>query len=152
MHLDDINLNTTHHITTRVTLDYTRCLQSADIRLTLIADSLPIFQVAFVTTTPRMPQLTSQGLLSPAPTTDTRPGSSSSASQSPSRARGASPAPARRSGGIVVFSGGSASNSLVDVFEHVRGANACTLSYVIPISDNGGSSSEIIRVFGGPGV
>jgi hypothetical protein len=53
--------------------------------------------------------------------------------------------------GIVVFSGGSAANSLVDVFESVREANQCTLSYVIPISDNGGSSSEIIRVFGGPG-
>lgn len=55
--------------------------------------------------------------------------------------------------GIVVFSGGSATNSLVDVFEGVRAAaNAATLSYVIPISDNGGSTSEIIRVFGGPGM
>ncbi|KAG5993174.1 hypothetical protein E4U54_003461 [Claviceps lovelessii] len=54
--------------------------------------------------------------------------------------------------GIVVFSGGSAANSLVDVFEHLRGANKTTLSYVIPISDNGGSTSEIIRVFGGPGA
>ncbi|KAG8665511.1 hypothetical protein FPOAC2_10588 [Fusarium poae] len=54
--------------------------------------------------------------------------------------------------GIVVFSGGSAANNLVDVFESVREANQCTLSYVIPISDNGGSSSEIIRVFGGPGI
>jgi hypothetical protein len=55
-------------------------------------------------------------------------------------------------GGIVVFSGGSAANNLVDVFEGVREANGCKLSYVIPISDNGGSSSEIIRVFGGPGT
>ncbi|CRK13413.1 hypothetical protein BN1708_010810 [Verticillium longisporum] len=54
--------------------------------------------------------------------------------------------------GLVVFSGGSAANSLVDVFEHVRHLNDFTLSYVIPISDNGGSSSEIIRVFGGPGI
>ncbi|KAL7803052.1 hypothetical protein V8C43DRAFT_270073 [Trichoderma afarasin] len=54
--------------------------------------------------------------------------------------------------GIVVFSGGSAANSLVDVFEGVRAASAATLSYVIPISDNGGSTSEIIRVFGGPGI
>ncbi|KAL2213128.1 UPF0052 domain protein [Sarocladium strictum] len=54
--------------------------------------------------------------------------------------------------GIVVFSGGSAANSLVDVFEDVRAANSCGLSYVIPISDNGGSTSEIIRVFGGPGI
>lgn len=60
--------------------------------------------------------------------------------------------PAAPPTGIVVFSGGSAANNLVDVFESVREANQCTLSYVIPISDNGGSSSEIIRVFGGPGM
>lgn len=53
--------------------------------------------------------------------------------------------------GIVVFSGGSAANSLVEIFNEVREANNTTLSYVIPISDNGGSSSELIRVFGGPG-
>ncbi len=54
--------------------------------------------------------------------------------------------------GIVVFSGGSAANSLVDVFDAVRKSKDCPLSYVIPISDNGGSSSELIRVFGGPGI
>ncbi|TKA79657.1 hypothetical protein B0A55_03434 [Friedmanniomyces simplex] len=54
--------------------------------------------------------------------------------------------------GIVVFSGGTAANSLVDVFDGVREANHSTLSYVIPVSDNGGSSSELIRVFGGPGI
>lgn len=54
-------------------------------------------------------------------------------------------------GGIVVFSGGSAANNLVDVFDELKEANKCALSYVIPISDNGGSSSELIRVFGGPG-
>lgn len=53
--------------------------------------------------------------------------------------------------GIVVFSGGSAANNLVDVFNAVREAKKSALSYVIPISDNGGSSSELIRVFGGPG-
>lgn len=53
--------------------------------------------------------------------------------------------------GIVVFSGGSAANALVDVFKAVREVKKCQLSYVIPISDNGGSSSELIRVFGGPG-
>ncbi len=63
--------------------------------------------------------------------------------------RAVSPGPTRI--GIVVFSGGSAANNLVDVFESVRAANG-TLSYVIPISDNGGSTSEIIRVFGGPGM
>lgn len=55
-------------------------------------------------------------------------------------------------GGLVVFSGGSAANSLVDVFNHIRDANNTALVYVIPISDNGGSSSELIRVFGGPGM
>jgi hypothetical protein len=65
--------------------------------------------------------------------------------------RPVSPNPAKHAG-IVVFSGGSAANNLVDVFEHVRDANDCSLSYVIPISDNGGSTSEIIRVFGGPGM
>ena len=54
--------------------------------------------------------------------------------------------------GIVVFSGGSAANNLVDVFNEVIERNACSLSYIIPISDNGGSSSELIRVFGGPGI
>jgi 2-phospho-L-lactate transferase CofD len=60
-----------------------------------------------------------------------------------------SPSPNR---GIVVFSGGSAANNLVDVFSTVRESKDCPLSYVIPISDNGGSSSELIRVFGGPGI
>lgn len=60
------------------------------------------------------------------------------------------PLPPSRNG-IVVFSGGSAANNLVDLFNQVREANNTTLSYVVPISDNGGSSSELIRVFGGPG-
>lgn len=57
-----------------------------------------------------------------------------------------------RQRGIVVFGGGTATNSLVDVFENIRQSRNCSLSYVIPISDNGGSSSELIRVFGGPGI
>lgn len=54
--------------------------------------------------------------------------------------------------GIAVFSGGSAANNLVDVFSAVRDSKQCSLSYIIPISDNGGSSSELIRIFGGPGI
>ena len=54
--------------------------------------------------------------------------------------------------GITVFSGGSAANNLVDVFDTVRENKACLLNYVIPISDNGGSSSELIRFLGGPGI
>jgi hypothetical protein len=58
----------------------------------------------------------------------------------------------RKQKGVVVFSGGSAANSLVDVFNGIVEENRCQLTYVIPISDNGGSSSELIRVFGGPGM
>ena len=54
--------------------------------------------------------------------------------------------------GIVVFSGGSAANSLVNVFNEIVQKRRCSLDYVIPISDNGGSSSEVIRVLGGPGI
>ena len=79
------------------------------------------------------------------------PTGASPASTAPASPRRAvSPNPGSRSG-IVIFSGGSAANNLVDVFERVREANRSSLSYVIPISDNGGSTSEIIRVFGGPG-
>lgn len=58
----------------------------------------------------------------------------------------------RSGGGIVVFGGGTATNRLVDVFESLRESRNSSLKYVIPISDNGGSSSELIRVFGGPGM
>ncbi|KAF3483431.1 uncharacterized protein GIQ15_02755 [Arthroderma uncinatum] len=61
----------------------------------------------------------------------------------------ATPGPNR---GIAVFSGGSAANNLVDVFSAIRETKDCPLSYIIPISDNGGSSSELIRFFGGPGI
>ena len=44
--------------------------------------------------------------------------------------------------GVVIFGGGTATNSLVDIFNDLRESRACTLSYVIPISDNGGSSSR----------
>ncbi|KAK4042677.1 hypothetical protein C8A01DRAFT_44299 [Parachaetomium inaequale] len=54
--------------------------------------------------------------------------------------------------GITVFSGGTAANSLVDVFNKIVQKRRCQLNYVIPISDNGGSSSELIRFVGGPSV
>ncbi|KAF3093917.1 hypothetical protein TWF102_007741 [Orbilia oligospora] len=56
----------------------------------------------------------------------------------------------RTPGSIVVVSGGSAANSLVDVFKSVSAGSP--ISYIIGISDNGGSTSELIRVFGGPGI
>ncbi|KAK1780828.1 hypothetical protein QBC45DRAFT_407630 [Copromyces sp. CBS 386.78] len=54
--------------------------------------------------------------------------------------------------GITVFSGGTAANSLVDVFNRIIEKKNCQLNYIIPISDNGGSSSELIRFIGGPSV
>ncbi|KAI9766353.1 MAG: hypothetical protein M1840_006617 [Geoglossum simile] len=59
------------------------------------------------------------------------------------------------SNNITVISGGSAGNSLVGVFRELMGeggGGGGGLVYVMPVSDNGGSSSELIRVFGGPGI
>ncbi|CCF59728.1 hypothetical protein KAFR_0H03180 [Kazachstania africana CBS 2517] len=53
---------------------------------------------------------------------------------------------------IVVFSGGTATNSLTHCFNNVSIAENHELTYVLPISDNGGSTSEILRVFGGPAI
>lgn len=55
-------------------------------------------------------------------------------------------------GGIVIFSGGSAANCFVDELNSLASARNCLLTYAVAISDNGGSSSELIRVFGGPSV
>lgn len=44
----------------------------------------------------------------------------------------------------LVLSGGTGCNSIVSAF-----GDAC---YVLPVSDDGGSSSEIIRVLGGPSI
>lgn len=44
----------------------------------------------------------------------------------------------------LVISGGSGGNAICSAF-----ADAC---YVLPVSDDGGSSSEIIRVLGGPSI
>ncbi|KAI5850393.1 hypothetical protein DFP73DRAFT_539208 [Morchella snyderi] len=53
---------------------------------------------------------------------------------------------------LVVFSGGSAANNLIDVFKTLASKGNRALDFVLPISDNGGSTSEILRVFGGPGI
>ena len=50
---------------------------------------------------------------------------------------------------IVIFSGGTAFNSLVKQFVEELSSR---LSFVLPISDNGGSTREIIRVLGGPAI
>lgn len=62
------------------------------------------------------------------------------------------PTPAVRAGSLCVFTGGTAANFLVDVFDRIITKRNCSLHYIIPISDNGGSSSELIRVFGGPSM
>lgn len=49
---------------------------------------------------------------------------------------------------LVVFKGGTAFNTFLPEF-HQTFPNT---SYVIPVSDDGGSSREIVRVFGGPGI
>ena len=48
-------------------------------------------------------------------------------------------------GSYIIFSGGTGCNPICSAF----GPDAC---YVLPISDDGGSSSEIIRVLGGPSI
>ena len=45
---------------------------------------------------------------------------------------------------FVVISGGSGGNAICPAFRNA--------SYVLPVSDDGGSSSEIIRVIGGPSI
>jgi hypothetical protein len=45
---------------------------------------------------------------------------------------------------FLVISGGTGGNAICSAF-----GNAC---YVLPVSDDGGSSSEIIRVLGGPSI
>ena len=49
---------------------------------------------------------------------------------------------------IVIISGGTASNSLLNIFSSL----SPHISYILPISDNGGSTSELIRVIGGPAI
>lgn len=51
-------------------------------------------------------------------------------------------------GNLVIISGGTATNDLVPCFQEL----ACNIQYVLPILDNGGSTSEIIRVIGGPAI
>lgn len=50
---------------------------------------------------------------------------------------------------LVVFSGGTAFNCIV---HHVSELLSTRVSHVLTISDNGGSSREIIRVLGGPAI
>lgn len=47
-----------------------------------------------------------------------------------------------------MLSGGTATNDLVPLFEAI----SSDVTYILPILDNGGSTSEIIRVIGGPAI
>ncbi|SCW02577.1 LAFE_0F09560g1_1 [Lachancea fermentati] len=49
---------------------------------------------------------------------------------------------------IVVLSGGTAANSILPALDSL----SKDLSFILPISDNGGSTSEILRVVGGPAI
>ena len=55
------------------------------------------------------------------------------------------PLEAGRTPSYLVISGGTGCNAICAAFAQ----SAC---YVLPVSDNGGSSSEIIRVLGGPSI
>ena len=50
---------------------------------------------------------------------------------------------------LTVFSGGTAFNSVCR--ELTEGFTSC-VNHILPVSDNGGSSREIIRVLGGPAI
>ncbi|KAF9200875.1 hypothetical protein BGZ49_008883 [Haplosporangium sp. Z 27] len=50
--------------------------------------------------------------------------------------------------GILVFSGGTACNSLVHILQEMTP----NVTYILGISDNGGSTSEILRVLDGPAI
>ena len=56
----------------------------------------------------------------------------------------AGPGPAR----LVVFSGGTAFNSVAGELQHYT----TRVAHVLPVSDDGGSTAEIVRVLGGPAV
>lgn len=49
---------------------------------------------------------------------------------------------------VVVFSGGTAFNGVAAHFKHLTHR----VTHVLPVSDDGGSTAEIVRVLGGPAV
>ncbi|KAI8814174.1 hypothetical protein BJ742DRAFT_671741 [Cladochytrium replicatum] len=49
---------------------------------------------------------------------------------------------------VLVFSGGTAFNSFVQMLQQITE----NVAYVLPVSDDGGSTSEIVKIVGGPGV
>ncbi|CAI4050596.1 hypothetical protein N7582_004956 [Saccharomyces uvarum] len=53
---------------------------------------------------------------------------------------------------VVVCSGGTATNSITPCFSNISISKGHELTYILPISDNGGSTSEILRIVGGPAI
>lgn len=51
---------------------------------------------------------------------------------------------------ITIISGGTATNNLIPVFQNITPSTE--ISFCLPVSDNGGSTSEILRVLGGPAI
>ncbi|KAJ3129228.1 hypothetical protein HK098_002212 [Nowakowskiella sp. JEL0407] len=49
---------------------------------------------------------------------------------------------------ILIFSGGSALNPFVTMLQEITE----NITYVLPVSDDGGSTAEIVRIVGGPGI
>ena len=73
---------------------------------------------------------------------------STAAPRSPSAMPPQSEEPIPKSAPILVFSGGTAFNSVAPALHSLT---SC-VTHVLPISDNGGSSREISRVIGGPAI
>ena len=82
----------------------------------------------------------------PPPAFAPRPRRGSSAARRSSAAAGGADGPACPA--LVVFSGGTAFNSLAG---HLRQLTT-RVAHVLPVSDDGGSTAEIVRVLGGPAV
>ena len=58
------------------------------------------------------------------------------------------PSPLPSEPALVVFSGGTAFNSVAGHVRHLT----TRVAHVLPVSDDGGSTAEIVRVLGGPAV
>ncbi|XP_061982821.1 uncharacterized protein LOC133702536 isoform X3 [Populus nigra] len=67
-------------------------------------------------------------------------------SPSPSPISNSSPRPSQPS--LLVFSGGTAFNGVVEELKKLT----TSVAHVLPVSDDGGSTAEIVRVLGGPAV
>lgn len=53
---------------------------------------------------------------------------------------------------LVVLSGGTATNSITSSLYNLSAKGDKKLTFILPVSDNGGSTSEILRVLGGPAI